>query len=64
MDKLPVALVAWLLVMWLLETIGFVLVGQLDDTPAPLVCDTPNVIAVEETAHGVIVRCGPVEVQP
>jgi len=32
--------------------------------PAVLVCDEPDVIAVEETAHGVIVRCGPVEVQP
>lgn len=59
MDKLPVVLVTWMFAVIVLA-----LLGQLDDTPAPLVCDTPNVIAVEETAHGVIVRCGPVEAQP
>lgn len=29
-----------------------------------LVCDEPQVIAVTETATGVVVRCGPVEGEP
>ena len=29
-----------------------------------LTCNEPNVIAVEETNRGVVVRCGPVEAAP
>lgn len=31
------------------------------DRPTELVCDEPQVIAVTETATGVVVRCGAVE---
>ena len=41
-----------------------VLVMYLDAEPTKLVCNEPNVIAVEETSRGVVVRCGPVEAQP
>lgn len=34
------------------------------DRPAELICDEPQVIAVTETATGVVVRCGPVEGEP
>lgn len=40
-----------------------VVVAEAGQPPA-LVCDEPQVIAVTETATGVVVRCGPVEGEP
>lgn len=40
-----------------------VVVAEADQPPA-LVCDEPQVIAVTETATGVVVRCGAVEGEP
>jgi len=40
-----------------------VVVAEADRPPA-LVCDEPRIIAVTETATGVVVRCGAVEVDP
>lgn len=44
--------------------LGVGAMGLKDTECTKLVCNEPNIIAVEETSRGVIARCGPVEVQP
>ena len=54
-----------LLVVFFVTIVGTgTLVQIMDKEPTKLVCNEPNVIAVEETSRGVVVRCGPVEVTP